>query len=595
MNNFLQNNKQILSAIAAVGFLLLVFIIADKLPNLDGGNQLAQLIAVETKLLKKWQESQGLKDTLTYNSEGQSVILLQRMLSQDAGIYPEKKITGYYGNLTGKAVAKFQKEYGLPETGIVDTATRDKLNEVFLSHLCPERTVMYPEFLLRKVGKQYPLPNDYIPSSLENISTKLKTVGIACLSSDVVPSLVNMFLDAQKDDVYLAVTSAYRKPEIQKYLYDFWLSIQGVSALDEIAEPGKSEHQLGTTVDLTDVSIGYAGVDDRFARSAGGKWLIQNAHKYGFTMSYPRGKEQSTGYKYEPWHWRFVGIDIATALKNQGLAFNEASLDTQRKPFPRSDIKNGLDLSAQATLSVFVDANGLQHVLIKKNKERRLSVASLVKLMVALVASDMYKPDDVVIISESALKGEGSSGYYLIGDSFLFRDALHGLLVGSHNEMAIAVAERVGTEVFIQRMNEKASVLNLHDTHFFNVTGLDPERGSEAINYSTAADIYKLLKYIFENRADIFSVLEKSEYKLNSADGIFKTTIQNTNQLVVSQDTVLRVLGGKTGDTPRAKLNLAVVSDAPSRGRIVSVVLGASDHFGDMRELLKYIYDSFVW
>lgn len=594
MNNFLKNNEQSLSAIAIISFLLLIVVMLRNLPNLSERNQLAQIIAIETDLLKTWQQSKGLKSTLAYNSEGGGVVLLQRMLSQDIDIYPQKKVTGYYGNLTKAAVIRFQKEYNLSQTGTVDEATKDKLNEIFLSFLCLEQTTLYPEFLLKKVSKRFPLPKSYAPPSLEDISTKVKTIRTTCIRSDIAPHLIEMFNGAQQDGVYLAITSGYRKPEIQKYLYDFWLRVQGVSAIDEIAEPGGSEHQLGTTVDLTDASIGYAGVDDRFAYSDGGRWLMSNAYKYGFTMSYPKGKQRVTGYKYEPWHWRYVGVEIATYLYNQGLAFNETSLNAQKPP-PRNEIKNGLDLSASAVISVFINADGFENFLIEKNRDRILPIASITKLMVALVASDVYEYDDTIMMSESSLRGKGMSGYYATGDSFLFQDALRALLLASHNEIANAMAERVGIENFVKRMNRKANELGLRNTYFFNVTGLDPKIGSEKINQSTVFDIYKLLRYIFENRADIFSVLEKNEYDLIDTDGVFKVKIQSTNKLITNQNTALQVLGGKTGETPRAKMNLAVVSDAPSNGRIISVVIGSSDHFGDMQKILKYIKDSFVW
>lgn len=599
MKKFLQNNKKNFFIIASVGFLFAVTLFASKISNLsfEGNNQLAQIIAVETKLLKQWQQSQGLRNTLAYNSVGSDVSLLQRMLSQDSGIYPERLITGYYGNLTRNAVKRFQKEYNLAQTGVVDTATKNKLNEIFLQFLCPERTTIYPEFLLRKISKQFPLPINYVPPSLVDISTKIKTKGVICVRQDIEQNLIKMFRDAERDGINLAVTSGYRKPEIQKYLYDFWLKVQGVSVLDAIAKPGASEHQLGTTVDLTDASIGYRGVDDHFGNSDGGKWLLANAYKYGFIMSYPKGKKRLTGYKYEPWHWRFVGADIATALYNSNLTFNETSSNIQEKPYPKSDIKKGLDLSAEAVISMFTDANGKEYILAEKNKKRRLPITGLTKLMVALVASEIYRPDDAVVISKDSLDIKGVSGNYIIGDSFSFRDALRALLMGSHNEIATAMAERVGIKNFIKLMNKKAKELNLGDTYFFNVTNLDSESGSEEINYSTVSDIAKLLKYIFENRADIVSILGKNEYTLtDNISGLSKTTIKNTNKLITEQDVVLKVFGGKTEETPRAKLNLAIISDAPAtRGQIVSVVIGSKNPFSDMQKLLEYVKDSFVW
>lgn len=306
------------------GLLILLSLISIQ-QYFSNQNQLAQIISIETDLLKQWQQSQGLTRILTSGSTGYEVTLLQKMLSQDIDVYPEKIITGYYGNLTVKAVTIFQKEYSLPMTGQVDVATKDKLNEVFLSFLCPSESGEYSDLFLNKVNNTYPLPSDYIPPYLINISNDVKTVGTNCLRADVSPYLVSMIAAAKNDHVYLAVTSGYRTPEIQKYLFDFWLSIQGPSALDEIAVPGGSEHQLGSTVDLTDGSIGYAGVSDSFAQSDGGKWLRDNAYTFGFVLSYPKGKQEVTGFKYEPWHWRYVGVDVATMLREEGVTFAEVS------------------------------------------------------------------------------------------------------------------------------------------------------------------------------------------------------------------------------------------------------------------------------
>lgn len=599
---YLENRKKIIIVILTFTLLgiILIFITYKLSPsklNLDlrRENYLAKIIAVETNLLKAWQQSKGLRRNLNYQSSGNDVVLLQKMLSQDPNIYPEQRVTGYYGELTRQAVIRFQKEYGLPETGIVDSATREKLNEVFLSFLCPEQTLIYPEFLLKKVNRQFSLPNDYVPPSLENVSNKVKTIGIVCLRQDVVPYLVQMFKDAQKNGVYLAVTSGYRKPEIQKYLYDFWLRLGGSAVLDSIAKPGHSEHQLGTTVDLTDSSIGYAMVDERFGESVGGRWLSQNAHKYGFTMSYPKGKEKITGYRYEPWHWRFVGKDVATILYSQNLAFNETNFDIQEKPYPRIDIKEGLRITANAVLSIFVDEYGKEHTLLEKNKEIRMAIADMTDLMTALVASEIYKADDKIVIDESALKIKAASGNYSSGDTFFFQDALHLLLLRSDNEVTLAIAKKIGLEAFVEKMNEKSTALGLNNTRYFNPVGVEPDTGNEEINYSSAYDIYTLIKYLFEKKKDIFSVLQKKEYQFNEVSRGLKINLQNTNRLITSQNTSLPVLAGKIESTSKTKSNLVIVSGAPSKGYIISVVLASNDSFRDMEELLKYIKNSFVW
>ncbi len=593
-------NKKLLalSALCIGGVLLVLFILllSSKLPILsfDNHSQLAQIIAIETDLLKKWQENGSLKNNLTYNSEGGDVRLLQRMLSQDDAAYPEKKITGYYGDLTKQAVRNFQREYRLPETGTVDMATRKKLNEIFLSHLCPEPVAIYPEFMMKKVGVNYRVPSDYVPPLLVDISAKVNTVGIACLRRDVVPRVVQMFTDARNDGVKFMITSSYRKLEIQKYLYDFWIQVEGDKAINEIAEPGLSEHQLGTTIDITDSSINFAGVDDRFANSKGGKWLQANAYKYGFTMSFPKGKQNITGFTYEPWHWRFLGVETATRLYQQDLTYNETNLASNDFPILKNNV-DGLTLSANSFISISVASNGKEKILIEKNKERQLPIASITKLMVALIASEQHKADDIITISEDALTGKGVSGVYTAGESFLFSDALYPLLLASHNEIASTLAKQNGTANFVSAMNKKAVTLGITDTVYVNPTGLDPMVGSETINRSTAFDIYKLARYISENRPDIFSITSQTQYYLMDSEGNFIATIENTNKLVGQRDNPFRITGSKTGETPRAKQNLVIVAESPCGGKIFSIVLGSQNSFKDMQNLLWYVHNSFEW
>ena len=302
---------------------VVIVLIYQLLPSFSSKSQLSQIISIETRLLKEWQQRNGLKNNLTYTDTGNDVSFLQKMLSQDSSLYPEGIISGYYGEKTTSAIKKFQEEQGLPITGSVDVDTRVLLNKIFLSHLCPEASRGVKVMDMHKITKQTPVSLEYVPPRLIDVSNKVPSVGVACVQENIVPDLVQMFTDAKSDGVALMITSGYRKPEIQQYLYDFWLRIEGSEAQHEVALPGFSEHQLGTTVDLTDESIGYAGVDDRFSESKGGLWLREHAHLYGFSMSFPENKEEITGFTYEPWHWRYVGVTTANALRLEDRVFNE--------------------------------------------------------------------------------------------------------------------------------------------------------------------------------------------------------------------------------------------------------------------------------
>jgi LAS superfamily LD-carboxypeptidase LdcB len=293
--------------------------------NIDVKNiQVGQIKNVAVDILKVWQRAGGLEEVHEYGSQNREIALLQIMLSEDDAVYPEGVVTGYFGDLTKDALTKFQNENTLKATGELGEDTRIMLNNIFLEELCPKRATS-TELLLRKGIRFVPLQWSYVPRNLVSLSEKVSTKGVHCLREDVVPYVVKMFSAAEKDGVNLMVTSGYRKPEIQQFIFNYWVAKDGVEAMKSVARPGASEHQLGTAIDVTDSSIGNLAVHDSFAYSDGYHWLLKNAHRYGFTLSYPKNKEIVTGYTYEPWHWRFVGVPVATVLFLEGKTFAESS------------------------------------------------------------------------------------------------------------------------------------------------------------------------------------------------------------------------------------------------------------------------------
>lgn len=206
-----------------------------------------------------------------------------------------------------------------------------------------------------------------------------------------------------------------------------------------------------------------------------------------------------------------------------------------------------LDLSAKAFLSVYVGPNGTTHILVEKNKDSPLLIASITKLMTALIA-----------------------------------DAdLRALLIPSDNAVAEALAAAQGRENFIRAMNAKAASLELKSMHFVNPSGVD--EGEAEGNIGSASDVATLLDYIYREKPELFQILGQREFGL----------LKNTNELLAGAP--LRILGGKTGETPRSDQNLVVVSLSPTDGYLVSVVLGSSDRGRDMWKLLNYVTTSFDW
>ncbi len=587
--NFKQNKARFAAGIFAL-VLLFVLIFFTENNFLKDDPRMAQILAIETGLLKKWQEIGSLKKNLTYAKNGDEVRLLQRMLSQDTTAYPEKKITGYYGDATKQAVQNFQKEYGLRGTGEVDEITRGKLNEIFHLALCPSAASAYPDLSLRKIDKDNALPLDYAPERLLDVSGGVKTVGIICIKDEAATGLKKMFQDAEKDGVKFMVTSGYRRPEIQQYLYDLWLKLEGEKASDYIAKPGFSEHQLGTAVDLTDASIGYAGVSNKFAISKGGLWLWRNAQKYGFIMSFPKNKKKETGFGWEPWHWRFVGVETALRLKNEGKVFNELNLNEEPLVYKGDD---KVTLSADAFVSIWVDSGGKEKILIEKNKNKQLPIASITKLMTAMIGRERLDDGDKIVFSDESLKTKGASGFYQSGESLFFKDAIVAMLIGSQNETASAIAEKIGTDEFVRNMNEKAAKLGLERTRFVNPSGVDPEIGDEEMNISTVYNIYQLVRFINEQYPDILEVTKRETFQIKNTGDVLIGEAINTNKLLSGSGLPFNVLGGKTGETARAKKNLVLMTDAPCGGKIISVVLDSGDNFTDMKKLLEYIDGSY--
>lgn len=151
-------------------------------------------------------------------------------------------------------------------------------------------------------NKTYPLPSDYNPG--ENTEAKA--------------ALNKMFADAKAEkNLDMWVCSGFRSYTVQKNLYNSYVRRDGVKNADRYsARPGYSEHQTGLAFD-----INYA--DSRFTGTAQAVWLAENAHKYGFILRYPEGKESVTGYMYEPWHYRYIGVENAEKIYASGLTLEE--------------------------------------------------------------------------------------------------------------------------------------------------------------------------------------------------------------------------------------------------------------------------------
>jgi len=184
-----------------------------------------------------------------------------------------------------------------------------------------------PNSLAVLVNKQFSLPEGYKPPGLIDDPALPFLSGEKgekrLIRKEAADMLKKMFAAAAGDGLQLAVVSAYRSNRTQKTLFEYYVRTYGEAEARRFsAVPGHSEHETGLAVDVSGRD-GKCAAEDCFAGSKEANWLAANAAAYGFIVRYPQGKESITGYTYEPWHLRYVGVKMAQEVTGKGLTLEE--------------------------------------------------------------------------------------------------------------------------------------------------------------------------------------------------------------------------------------------------------------------------------
>lgn len=171
------------------------------------------------------------------------------------------------------------------------------------------------------VNKYYYLDENYKPiNAIVLTQNKYSNWSNDMLSKEAYDAFTKMVDDAKELGYYLIDTSAYRSYQTQNTLFNGYLQSNGLEwTLKSSAKPGYSEHQTGLASDI----IKVGGTMYGFENTKEFEWIKENAHKYGFILRYPEGKEYLTGYKYEPWHYRYVGKEAAKYIYENDIVFEE--------------------------------------------------------------------------------------------------------------------------------------------------------------------------------------------------------------------------------------------------------------------------------
>ena len=235
------------------------------------------------------------------------------------------------------------------------------------------------------------------------------------------------------------------------------------------------------------------------------------------------------------------------------------------------------EISAKSALTYDLTTN---RVIFSKNQDERLPIASLTKVMTAIVALENKKPDDKYVVKKSDLVGENSMGL-TENEILTLEDLLYGLILMSGNDAAETIADNysMGRSGFITAMNDKTKSLGLKNTNFTNPSGLE----GDGDQYSTAEDLLVITKYAM-NFPLFAKVAETFEYSIPYSFEHKAFYLQNETNLLTSYP---GVKGIKTGFTPEAELCLITYLEHENH-RIIGVLLGSSNRREEMKELLDY-------
>jgi len=226
--------------------------------------------------------------------------------------------------------------------------------------------------------------------------------------------------------------------------------------------------------------------------------------------------------------------------------------------------------------------------LYEKEKDVKLPIASLTKVLSAVIVLENLNLDDIVTISEKSIKTDGEKQDLYVGEKISVKNLLKLMLIQSSNDASYALmthSERQGIDL-VEMMNVKAQQLKMFDSYFADPAGLDDNA------FSTAADLVKLIEHSL-NYQEIWDISAEKTAIIESSDERIKHTATSTNRLL---GLIKDIIGGKTGYTEKAGQCMILVTAVPGYpSKIVSIVLGSNDRFGDTQKLIEWIRQAYRW
>lgn len=285
-----RRNRIILACAAAALLIIIIVIISvsmkgcSKSKNADkNGKSTTAKVEESTPTKENENTSEGADSTNADNSTATMSDITSTTASSNSSEYPAPEIPS--GNVVSKGT----------------TSKGFKIQEI--------NGATYIDGVLI-ANKTYALPQDFIPTNPDQPVNADRSS--TCLDKTLMSAWNTMLKDATAKGLNIYIASGYRSYNYQVNVYNRYVKSDGAAVADTYSSrPGNSEHQTGLCFDLNTI-------EDSFQYTNEGKWVNDNCYKYGFCIRFPKGKDSATGYQYESWHLRYVGVDLATKLYNNG-------------------------------------------------------------------------------------------------------------------------------------------------------------------------------------------------------------------------------------------------------------------------------------
>lgn len=277
-------------------------------------------------------------------------------------------------------------------------------------------------------------------------------------------------------------------------------------------------------------------------------------------------------------------------ISNQ-LGENGIFEESQKKALPPENATESLGVKINAKSALIVDVKSGE-ILFEKNSKEKMAMASITKIMTAVVALESkIDLEDTVVIENNFVELEGADIDLQQTEELKIKDLFFGTIVASGNDAASALAETVSGDLdsFVLQMNKKADELGMIDTHFANVSGLDANG-----HYSTAYDLAKLANIAFK-KPKLLEATSTKKYEIVPKDGDSRL-YNNTNKLFLANYPKLQA--GKTGYTEEAGFCLLALSKDNKGNQIITVLLGAElngNQFQETKALIDWAYKTYKW